>query len=86
MQETEPPVGAVHEVPQAPQFVTVVVLVSQPLVGLPSQLPKPAEHTGAQLPPLQLVELAPAVEHTVPQAPQLLGSEPSARQVPEQVV
>ena len=45
-----------HTVPQPPQFaVELVVLVSQPLLGLLSQFPKPLLHTGTQAVPLQLV-------------------------------
>jgi hypothetical protein len=36
--------------PQAPQLVRVWVLVSQPLLGLPSQLAKPAAHDGTHAP------------------------------------
>jgi hypothetical protein len=68
------PVGAVHTVPQAPQFVMLLVVrVSQPLAALPSQLAKPAVQTREQVPmahPDCPLATAP-VGHTVPQAPQL---------------
>jgi hypothetical protein len=67
------PVGAVHTVPQAPQFITLLLVrVSQPLAALPSQLAKPALHTSEQVPmahPDWPLATAP-VGHTVPQAPQ----------------
>jgi hypothetical protein len=68
--------------PQFPQFVTVVVLVSQPLLMLPSQLLNPIAHTGLHAPiahevvPFMLV-------HCVPHVPQfealvaVLASQPS---------
>jgi hypothetical protein len=66
------PLALPQTVPHVPQLVVLVcVLVSQPLLGLPSQLPNPAAHTGAQVPethevvPLALVQ---ALLH----APQLL--------------
>ena len=59
-------------VPQAPQlFVAVRRLASQPLMGLPSQLPKPRRHARAH--PLlthETVAFEPAMQ-TVPHAPQL---------------
>jgi hypothetical protein len=36
--------GVEHGLPQLPQLLSVVVLVSQPLPSEPSQLPKPLEH------------------------------------------
>jgi hypothetical protein len=63
-----------HATPQAPQLnLAVLVSVSHPLAGLPSQLAKPAlQEAMPQTPPLQpAVPLATAGQ-TVPQAPQLL--------------
>jgi hypothetical protein len=40
--------GRLQIAPQAPQFSKLVRLVSQPLSGFPSQLPKPAAHVGLQ--------------------------------------
>jgi hypothetical protein len=81
------PVGAVHTLPQAPQFITLVrVGVSQPLAALLSQLAKPALHTSEQVPmahPDCPLATAP-VGHTVPQAPQLRLSVSVLTQVPLQ--
>jgi hypothetical protein len=80
-----------HCVPHAPQLLVLVKrFVSQPLFGLPSQLPKPALHAGEQLPATQDVEPFELV-HAVPQVPQLvvvvrLVSQPSlalALQLPQ---
>jgi hypothetical protein len=58
--------------PQVPQLSTsLLVLVSQPLFGLLSQLVQPELHTGVHAPPMQLVVPC-ALLHTVPQDPQLL--------------
>ena len=74
-------------IPQPPQLVElVVVLVSHPLVLLPSQLPKPAAHTGEHTLATQLVELVPVVAHTVPHAPQLLALVVVLTHTPEQLV
>ena len=48
----------------------MLVLVSQPLTALPSQLPKPALHVGTHAPDVQVVEPF-AFTHCVVQAPQL---------------
>jgi hypothetical protein len=83
----EPPVGAVHTRPQAPQWATVLRRsVSHPLAALPSQLPKPVLHAPRVHVPLVQVALALAKLHTRPQAPQLFTSEAVARQTPEQLV
>lgn len=59
--------------PQAPQFVSVVVGVSQPLDGSASQLPKPPRHpTSAQTPAAHVVE-AFARSHVARHAPQSVG-------------
>jgi hypothetical protein len=68
---TEPPAGAVHARPHAPQCVALVtVLVSQPFAAIPSQSPKPTlqrcEHT---LVAHVAVWFGPAT-HARPQAPQ----------------
>jgi hypothetical protein len=63
--------AAEHTLPHAPQFETVeLVLVSQPLVGSPSQSPYVPVHAGWQMPPEQLVVPCEFVQ-TVPHAPQL---------------
>jgi hypothetical protein len=64
------PLGLVQVAPHAPQWlVLVLVLVSQPLTRLPSQLPAPAPHDGAQLPLMHDV-MPFGFVHLVPQAPQ----------------
>src|SRR5262245_52574963 len=64
------PPAELHAVPQAPQLFTLVFRsVSQPFAGLPSQSPKPALQTGAQLLPTQLV-VPWALVHCLPQRPQ----------------
>jgi len=72
--------------PHTPQLVTVVlVLTSQPLLALPSQLPKPALHA-ARVHALDAQPATPLARvHTVPHAPQLLGSLARSRQTPEQL-
>lgn len=66
------PLGLVHADRHAPQLLMLLCrFVSQPLTGLPSQLEKPAAHTGEQVPETQLV-VPFGFEHTVPQPPQLL--------------
>lgn len=57
--------------PHAPQFeMDVVVFVSQPLFGLPSQLPKPIAHIGVHMPLVH--DVVPFIfEHVVPHVPQL---------------
>jgi hypothetical protein len=64
------PFAAAHALPQLPQLVAVVVLVSQPLVAIPSQLPQPAPQVGTQALPVQAVVPC-ALVQVVPQAPQL---------------
>jgi hypothetical protein len=64
------PLGLVHAAPQAPQLVTVEPRsVSQPLVGSPSQSPKPTPQAGTQTPLGQLVDPW-ALAQLVPQLPQ----------------
>jgi len=66
------PFGFKQRVPHAPQsFVLFVRFVSQPLPALPSQLPRPVLHIGAQAPPTQAV-VPPEFVHCLPQPPQLL--------------
>jgi hypothetical protein len=48
------PLAATQVVPQVPQLATLLVVVaSQPLAALPSQLPKPAAQAIVQTPPEQ---------------------------------
>jgi hypothetical protein len=47
------PFPFVQVTPQLPQFVVVLVGISQPLEASPSQLPKPALQAVEQPPPLQ---------------------------------
>jgi hypothetical protein len=50
------PFGLTHSLPQVPQLSTSLFeLVSQPLLGLPSQLFQPVLQTGVHAPPTQLV-------------------------------
>lgn len=66
--------GVAQVIPHAPQFDAVLIAVSQPLVGLPSQSRKP----GAQMNPQRLSAHAGAAfgrgGQTVAHAPQWLGS------------
>jgi hypothetical protein len=89
------PFAAAHALPQLPQLVVVVVLVSQPFVALPSQLPQPATQVGTQRLLVQVVVPC-ALPQAVPQAPQfdallvmlvsqpLVGLPSQLRQVPVQ--
>jgi len=65
------PVVEGQTLPQPPQLLTsVLVPVSHPLLGFPSQFLKPEPQTGVQAPALQ--EVVPcSLLHAVPQAPQL---------------
>jgi hypothetical protein len=60
-----------HTAPQPPQLLRVVVLVSQPFAGFPSQLAKPAAQTGRHVPAGQLV-VPFAFAQPAPHAPQLV--------------
>src|SRR5262249_18270351 len=60
-----------HTAPQPPQLLRVVVLVSQPFAGFPSQLAKPAAHTGRHVPAGQLV-VPFAFVQPAPHAPQFV--------------
>jgi len=72
-------------VSQAPQLVgSVPRIVSHPLVGLPSQSPKPGLHAMLQVPEEQ-VGVPFTEEHTLPHAPQLFTSAERVAQFPEQV-
>ncbi len=71
--------------PQAPQLLTLVSAVSQPLPALPSQSPKPALHWNAQRPAQKGVALAGRAQ-ALPQAPQFAGSLARSRQAPVQSV
>jgi hypothetical protein len=72
-----------HTVLQSAQSVSVAMLRSQPLLALPSQLLKLAEHVGTHAPPVHVVEPLAFVQ-AVPQAPQFdvfverFTSQPSA--------
>ena len=58
--------GGAQATPQEPQLSRVVVEVSHPLLGLPSQLAQPGSHTGTQTPLTH--EVVPwAFVHTLPQ-------------------
>jgi hypothetical protein len=72
--------------PQPPQWLALVVVgVSQPLARLPSQLPKPVLHTMPHV--LRAQNGVPLVPlHTVPQAPQWLGSKVTLVHEPEQLL
>jgi hypothetical protein len=66
------PLGQLQTVVHTPQWSTLeAVLVSQPLPGLPSQFPHPAEHVGVQTPDTQEVEPL-ALVHAPPQPPQFV--------------
>src|SRR5438105_4498350 len=64
-----------HTLPQPPQlFLSVLMLISQPLAAMPSQSRNPALHM--PMPQVELLHaaLALAIEHTLLQPPQLPGS------------
>jgi hypothetical protein len=62
-----------HTLPQTPQALAVVRSASQPLLGLPSQSPKPPVQTGAQTLLLALQDVVPCeFEHTSPHAEQFV--------------
>ena len=64
-----------HEVLQSPQWLVVVIVVSQPFLGLLSQSAKPAlQFKSVQLPPTQDSVAPPAMLHGFAQPPQLLAS------------
>jgi hypothetical protein len=66
------PLVLLQTAPQVPQFDTFVdVLVSQPLLGLPSQLPQPALQAESAQVPVEQLSVAFARSHTVLHAPQL---------------
>jgi hypothetical protein len=61
--------------PQLPQlFLSVDVLISQPLAALPSQLAIGALHTGCEHWPLTHVSVPPVMLQACPQEPQLATS------------
>jgi hypothetical protein len=63
-----------HILPQAPQLLTsLVVLISQPLLGLPLQLANGKGQNRPQVPKLQTGELFWPEGQVCPQPPQLLG-------------
>jgi hypothetical protein len=89
------PCAFVHAIPQPPQLVMLVLkFASQPLLALPSQLPKPALHVGTQTPVVQVVDPLAFVQ-ALPHAPQfdtevfVLASQPvdaSPSQLPKPVL
>jgi hypothetical protein len=60
-----------HTLPHAPQLVTLVSDVSQPLLGLPSQSAKPVLQAGTHA-PFGQVSVPLAFVQVLPQPPQLL--------------
>lgn len=68
------PFAFVHIVPHAPQCVTVVVLVSQPLTGSASQSAKPELQVGMHKPVPQLA-VPFAFVHIVMQLPHVSSSD-----------
>jgi hypothetical protein len=65
------PFMTVQAVPHAPQFATVFSGDSQPLLAMPSQLPKPGLQLRTAHVPVAQVDAAFAKEQVVPQPPQL---------------
>jgi hypothetical protein len=65
------PFMVVHALPHAPQLTFVFSGDSQPLLGLPSQSPKPALQLTIAHVPVEHVEAALARLHAVPHPPQL---------------
>jgi hypothetical protein len=60
--------------PQPPQWALLVrVWVSQPLVWMPSQLPKPAMQEVMEHAPAEQTEVALESVHALPHAPQLVA-------------
>src|SRR5262245_40850907 len=71
LRQLSPAFGRSHAAPHAPQSVSVLILRSQPLSALPSQLAKLAAHVGEQAPATHAV--VPLVfTHRAPQAPQFV--------------
>jgi hypothetical protein len=71
---TQSCVAPLQTLPQTPQALAVVRSASQPLLGLPSQSPKPPLHEGAHTLLVALHEVVPCeFEHTSPQAEQFVG-------------
>jgi hypothetical protein len=84
-EQATPPFGFEHGMLQPPQWLVLLrMLVSQPLFGLPSQLPAPAAQLGTHAPETHAV-VPFALLQVTPQAPQLVVvvcrfvSQPSAR-------
>lgn len=76
-----------HTLPHAPHaLVFVVRSVSQPLLAVLSQLPKPAWQVKPQVPLAQLVRALALAGHTFAQAPQLLTSVAGVTHCPPQTV
>jgi hypothetical protein len=64
-----------HAVLQSPQWLGVLIAVSQPVLGLPEQFAKPApQFKSVQLPPAQFSIAPPTVLHSLAQPPQLAAS------------
>jgi hypothetical protein len=61
-----------HAVPQPPQLVSVLSVVSQPLPPLPSQSPRPLMQLAVPHTPLTQFGVPPAVEQALPQVLQWL--------------
>ena len=70
--QDEVELGNAQATPQAPQSVAVLVGVSQPLLGLPSQFPQPAAQVGAHAPPALHAVLPCRLVHATPQEPQFV--------------
>src|SRR5690349_9046460 len=67
--------ATLHTCPQAPQLLTfVVTMVSQPVLGFPSQLANPALQEATVHAPLEQPAVPFATKHWWLQAPQLLAS------------
>ena len=68
------PLATTHWLPQRPQwFVVVRRLVSQPLVGSPSQSPKPTLQTPTPQRPSRHAAVPFGITHVRPQAPQFVA-------------
>jgi hypothetical protein len=72
--------------PHCPQFSGVLVAVSQPLLGSPSQFAKPREQVSTHLPSEQLAVDSGPNGQTMRHAPQLFGSLRVSAQAPSQQV
>jgi hypothetical protein len=84
--QAAPALAKLHALPHAPQLVTEVIAVSQPLAGLPSQSAKPAAQRRPQVDALQVAVLFGPLGHTVPHPPHEPGSLVRSRQMPKHAV